>query len=241
MTEPALMARAVAAMIGAVRIPVTVKTRIGVDDRDSYEELTSFVGRIADVGCTSFAIHARKAWLQGLSPKENRQIPPLRWDVVHRLKADYPELEIVLNGGIENLDQVEAQLAHVDGVMIGRAAYHDPYMLAEADRRFFHATTSIPKRGEIVERLIPYIERNLAAGTPLSAITRHVLGLFQGVPGAKAWRRALSTEAPRPGAAVEVINKAAAVAKAEFALTLPPHSAGSKHPIPREQPGLFRM
>jgi tRNA-dihydrouridine synthase A len=210
MAEPELVAKSVRRMIGAVRVPVTVKTRIGIDRRESYDELVSFVRRVADAGCRSFAIHARKAWLDGLSPKQNREIPPLRYDVVHRLKADNPGLEIALNGGIETLDQAEAQLAHVDGVMIGRAAYHDPYLLAAADRRFFGADGPDPSRAEVIDGLLPYAEAALARGTPLHGITRHILGLYQGIPGAKAWRRSLSVEAHRPGAGVEVIREAAA-------------------------------
>ena len=208
MAEPTLVARGVSAMIAATRLPVTVKTRIGVDERDSYDELLDFVHRLADAGCRSFAIHARKAWLHGLSPRENREIPPLRWDVVHRLKADNPELEIVLNGGIDDLDQVEAQLALVDGVMIGRAAYHDPYMLATIDRRFFGEFSPVPNRSDIVDRLLPYAEACCARGVPLKSITRHILGLFQGVPGARVWRRHLSTEAHREGAGANVIRTA---------------------------------
>jgi len=205
MTEPSLVAKGVSAMIAATRLPVTVKTRIGVDAHDSYVELLAFVRRLADAGCRSFAVHARKAWLQGLSPKENREIPPLRWDIVHRLKADNPGLEIVLNGGIECLDQVETQLELVDGVMIGRAAYRDPYMLASLDRRFFRESAPAPSRREVIENLVPYIERCRVRDVPLNSIARHILGLFQGVPGARAWRRHLSTEAHRCGAGQEVV------------------------------------
>jgi tRNA-dihydrouridine synthase A len=208
MAEPALVAEGVSAMIAATRLPVTIKTRIGVDERDSYGELLAFVRRIADVGCRSFAIHARKAWLHGLSPKENREIPPLRWDVVHRLKADNPDLEIVLNGGVEHLDQVETQLGLVDGVMIGRAAYRDPYLLKSVDRRFFGDLAPMQSRRDVVERLLPYVERCRARGVPLKSITRHILGLFQGVPGARAWRRHLSTDAHRDGAGAEVVRAA---------------------------------
>jgi tRNA-dihydrouridine synthase A len=211
MAEPALVARCVGAMIAATGLPVTVKTRIGIDAQDSFEALSDFVRRLADAGARSFAIHARKAWLKGLSPKENREIPPLRYEVVRRLKAENPGLEIVLNGGILSLDHAAAEGAGLDGVMIGRAAYHDPYMLAEADRRFFGDTHPAPSRGEIVEALLPYVERALARGVPLHAITRHILGLFHGVPGGRAWRRHLSTAAHREGAAVEVIREAAAL------------------------------
>ncbi|MFI4986700.1 MAG: tRNA dihydrouridine(20/20a) synthase DusA [Alphaproteobacteria bacterium] len=210
MAEPELVARGVSAMIRAQRLPVTVKTRIGIDRRDSYGELATLIGRLADAGCRSFAIHARKAWLRGLSPKENREIPPLRWDVVHRLKADHPGLEIVLNGGIMSLEQAESHLPHVDGIMIGRAAYHDPYILAEADRRFFDAAAPVPTRHQVIAGLLPYVERMQGDGVPLHAVTRHILGLFQGVPGAKAWRRALGAEAVQPNAGCAVIRDAAA-------------------------------
>lgn len=217
MAEPELVARGLRAMIAAVRVPVTVKTRIGIDGRDSYGELNGFVRRLADAGCRSFAVHARMAWLQGLSPKENREIPPLRWEMVHRLKADNPTLEIVLNGGVENLDQAQAQLAYVDGVMIGRAVYDDPYMLRDADRRFFGDQRRVPSRQDVIEGLLPYVERELERGTPLHRITRHVLGLFQGIPGAKAWRRILSAEAHRAGAGIEVIGEAASHISAALA------------------------
>ena len=200
MAEPELVARSVAAMVAAQRLPVTLKTRIGIDERDSYEELNAFVRRIAEAGCGSFAVHARKAWLSGLSPKENREVPPLAWETVHRLKRDNPTLEIVLNGGIRSLDEAERQLALVDGVMIGRAAYQDPYLLAEADRRIFGAVTPPPTRADVIEGLLAYVDRVLGRGVPLHAVTRHILGLYQAVPGAKAWRRTLSEEARRPAA-----------------------------------------
>jgi tRNA-dihydrouridine synthase A len=210
MTEPELVAEGVAAMIAAVKIPVTVKTRIGVDETDSYEALQAFVAKIAGVGCASFTIHARKAWLSGLSPKENREVPPLRYDVVYDLKRDFPDLEIVLNGGVQSLDDAEGHLAKVDGVMVGRAAYQSPYILAEADRRFFGATVPVRTREEIVADFLPYVDRQLTAGVPLKSITRHMLGLFNGLPGARAWRRHLSEQAHRPGAGPAVIEEALA-------------------------------
>jgi len=210
MTEPELVAEGVAAMIEAVDIPVTVKTRIGVDAQDSYEALQAFIAKIAAAGCTSFTIHARKAWLSGLSPKENREVPPLRYDVVYDLKRDFPDLEIVLNGGVQNLDEAEQHLAKVDGVMIGRAAYQSPYILAEADRRFFGELGNPRSREEIVADFLPYVERQLTLGVPLKSITRHMLGLFNGLPGARAWRRCLSEQAHRPGAGPEVIEAALA-------------------------------
>ncbi|WP_193369703.1 tRNA dihydrouridine(20/20a) synthase DusA [Pelagibius marinus] len=210
MTEPALVADCVAAMIDAVDVPVTVKTRIGVDEQDSYRDLTAFVEKVAATGCSSFTIHARKAWLSGLSPKENREVPPLRYDVVYDLKRDFPELEIVLNGGVQSLDEAEAHLEKVDGVMIGRAAYQSPYILAEADSRFFGAAAAPRSREEIVTDFLPYVERQLSDGVPLKSITRHMLGLFNGLPGARAWRRCLAEEAHKPGAGPEVIEEALA-------------------------------
>ena len=208
MTEPALVADCVAAMIAAVDIPVTVKTRIGVDDQDSYEALQTFVQKIAAVGCRSFTIHARIAWLSGLSPKQNREIPPLRYDVVYALKRDFPDLAFVLNGGVQSLEEAETHLQRVDGVMIGRAAYQQPYLLAEADRRIFGEMTPPRSREEIIEAFLPYVARQVSRGVPLKSITRHMLGLFNGLPGARAWRRHLSEAAHRPGAGPEVIEAA---------------------------------
>ncbi|HRZ24435.1 MAG TPA: tRNA dihydrouridine(20/20a) synthase DusA, partial [Candidatus Contendobacter sp.] len=202
MAEPELVADGVAAMRTTVNLPITVKTRIGIDDRDSYEALTDFVGRVASGGCEVFIIHARKAWLRGLSPKENREIPPLRYDIVYRLKRDFPDLTIILNGGLRNLDQAEDELRRVDGVMIGRAAYENPYLLADADRRFFGSDTPLPSRHQVIRAFLPYVENQLQQGTPLHCMTRHVLGLFQGIPGARAWRRHLSEHAHRRGAGV---------------------------------------
>jgi tRNA-dihydrouridine synthase A len=192
--EPETVADGVAAMRRAVDLPVTVKTRIGVDDLDSYDHLLRFVDRVAAAGCGSFALHARKAWLQGLSPKENREVPPLDYARVRRLKADRPELEIVLNGGIQDLDQATAELAAgVDGVMLGRAAYHTPWVLAQADRRIFgDAGAPLPERAAVVDALVAYARREAAAGTPVKRIARHVLGLAAGLPGARAFRRHLS-------------------------------------------------
>ncbi len=208
MAEPELVAGCVAAMRTTVNLPITVKTRIGIDDRDSYEALTDFVGRVASGGCEVFIIHARKAWLRGLSPKENREIPPLRYDIVYRLKRDFPDLTIILNGGLRNLDQAEDELRRVDGVMIGRSAYEKPYLLADADRRFFGSDTPLPSRHQVIRAFLPYVENQLQQGTPLHCMTRHVLGLFQGIPGARAWRRHLSEHAHRRGAGVEVLEAA---------------------------------
>lgn len=207
MAEPALVADCVAAMRAAVDIPVTVKTRIGIDERDSYAELAEFVDRIAAAGCRTVIVHARKAWLQGLSPRQNREIPPLGYPRVYRLKRDFPQLSIIINGGIVDLEAVEGHLAHVNGVMLGRAAYQNPYLLAEVDRRLFGGPPP-PERRTVVEELLPYIERQLAHGVRLQAVVRHVLGLYQGQPGARHWRRHLSENAHRHGAGTEVVVKA---------------------------------
>ena len=214
MAEPRLVADCLRAMQAAAGVPVTVKTRIGIDDRDSYEFLRSFVATVADAGCGTVIIHARKAWLTGLSPKENREIPPLRYELVHRIKADFPTLQVIVNGGIRTLAQAKEQLAQVDGVMLGRQAYQDPYCLAEWQQELLGTEGPIPSRNEIVERVIAYAERELAEGTPLKAMTRHMLGLFQGLPGARAWRRELSETAHRAGAGSEVIVAALAKIRA---------------------------
>lgn len=208
MGEPELVAECVAAMGAAVMVPVTVKMRIGIDDRDSYEELFRFVSCVAAAGCRSFIVHARKAWLQGLSPRENREIPPLRYDVVRQLKVDFPDLEIILNGGLSSLKQITVQLQVLDGAMIGRAAYHNPYLLADVDRCFFASTMPPPSRHQVVAAFLPYVEKQLARNIPLSALTRHLLGIFQGMPRAKAWRRYLSEQAHRRGAGVAVLEEA---------------------------------
>lgn len=208
MAEPQVVARGVAAMKEAVYIPVTVKSRIGIDDKDSYEELVTFIGTVAEAGCSDFIVHARKAWLHGLSPKENREKPPLRYDVVRRLKQDFPALRFSLNGGISSLDQSEAHLREFDGVMLGRAAYENPYMLATVDNRFFGSTTEPLSRVEIIEAFKPYVESELARGIRLHAMTRHILGLFQGIRGGRVWRRYLSERAGQPGAGIEVLDGA---------------------------------
>jgi tRNA-dihydrouridine synthase A len=210
MLEPHLVADCISAMNQAVSIPVTVKSRIGVDDRDTYEDLFSFVEQVAAAGCGTFIIHARKAWLSGLSPKQNREVPPLNYDAVYRLKADFPQLEIVINGGIHDMQDVSNHLERVDGVMMGREAYQNPYLLAQVDQYVFNAKNSLRSRYEIVEILIPYIHSHLIKGVRLNSITRHILGLFHGEPGARSWRRHLSENATRPGAGVEVVRDAIA-------------------------------
>jgi len=209
MAEPKLVAQAVAAMARAVKVPITVKHRIAIDDQDEWTTLSSFVGTLADAGCRRFSIHARKAWLNGLSPKQNRMIPPLRHDLVYRLKRRFPSLHVSLNGGVTDLDEVTHHLAHVDGVMLGRAAYHDPYMLAEADRRFFADHHPVPTRHDIVDAMLPYIDRERAKGTPLAAITRHMLGLMNGQHGARSWRRHLAENAHKKGAGSDIVLAAA--------------------------------
>jgi tRNA-dihydrouridine synthase A len=207
MREPALVAECMAAIGEAVRVPATVKCRIGVDDQDPEESLFDLVDRCAQAGVTVFVVHARKALLQGLSPKENRDIPPLNYPLVYRLKRERPDLTIVLNGGVPSLEAAEAHLAHVDGVMLGRAAYHTPGILGEADRRIFGAADYV-SAADAVARYRPYMAAQLAAGTRLAAMTRHMLGLFTGAPGARAWRRILTVEGVKPGAGLEVVDAA---------------------------------
>ncbi|MGF1529582.1 MAG: tRNA dihydrouridine(20/20a) synthase DusA [Candidatus Competibacterales bacterium] len=216
MAEPDLVARCVAAMQDAVgdRVPVTVKSRIGIDQQDDYRDLQRFVATVAATGCNRFIVHARKAWLQGLSPKENREVPPLRYEVVHRLKAEFPPLTVVINGGLQTLDQGLQQLKKVDGVMVGRAAYQTPYLLAEVDRRFYKDPTPPRSRREVVEALLPYLEAQRARGVRLQTMVRHILGLYQGEPGAKLWRRHLSQHAHRPNAGIEVVQVALAQVEA---------------------------
>jgi tRNA-dihydrouridine synthase A len=208
MAEPKLVADCVAAMRNVVAIPVTVKSRIGIDERDSYEELVNFVSTVAGAGCETFIVHARKAWLKGLSPKQNRDVPPLRYDVVYQLKKDFPELEIVLNGGITTLTEAEAALKEVDGVMVGREAYHNPYFLAEVDRRIFGKSFDPVSRGQIMEQLMPYVFKQLQSGERLHSISRHILGLFHGAAGARSWRRHLSENAGKRGADESVLLEA---------------------------------
>ncbi len=201
MGHPALVADCVKAMRDAVGIEVTVKHRIGINGRDSYAELCDFVGQVRDAGCRSFTVHARIAILEGLSPKENREVPPLRYDVAERLKCDFPDLEIILNGGIKTLEACEAHLEHFDGVMLGREAYHNPYLLAQVDTRLFDGQEPVISRAEALRRMRPYIQKHVDAGGSMHHITRHVLGLGQGFPGARRFRQLLSVDihkAPDP-------------------------------------------
>jgi len=208
MADPALVAECIAAMRESVSLPVTAKHRIGIDELDDYDHLSRFVKTLAETGCRTFIVHARKAWLQGLSPKENREVPPLRYTTVYQLKRDFPQLEFVLNGGVLSIDQADEHLRQVDGVMIGREAYHNPWMLAEADQRLFGASEHPGSRHRVIERLMPLVERECSRGVPLKRITRHLLGLFHGQPGAKRWRRHLSENAHLPGAGPEVLEQA---------------------------------
>jgi len=208
MAEPELVARGVAAMRAAVNVPVTVKCRIGIDDQDAEADFTRFVETVAAAGCTTFIVHARKAWLQGLSPKENRDVPPLDYHRVFRLKAAHPGLTIVLNGGIGTLEEAAAHLAHVEGVMLGRAAYQTPYLLAEVDRRLFDPSAPVPTRAGVMVGFARYAERKLAESVRLSSMTRHILGLYHAQPGGRLFRRVLAEKAVRPGAGLEVLDEA---------------------------------
>ena len=207
MAHPDIVAECYRAMLRATDILISVKTRIGIDNKDSYEFLASFIERLVEAGCRKFVVHARIAILDGLSPKENRTVPALNYDRVYRLKRDYPGLEIVINGGLADCEQIDEVLQHVDGAMVGRQAYHQPYFLAELEHHF-NPQTALPYRREIIEKMLPYIDRELSNGEPLGRITRHMLGLFAGQPGARAWRRYISENAHREGAGTEVLISA---------------------------------
>jgi tRNA-dihydrouridine synthase A len=211
MAEPALVGDCVAAMASAVKLPVTVKCRIGIDDQDPEEALEVLTCAVEAAGVAALIVHARKAWLAGLSPRENREVPPLDYARVYRLKAAHPDLPIVLNGGVADLEQAAAHLPRLDGVMMGRAAYQEPWRLMDVDPALFGAPAPFASPRAAAEALIPYIERELARGARLHAITRHVLGLFRGVPGARAFRRHLATDAVRPGASAETFRTALAL------------------------------
>ncbi|MCY9874654.1 tRNA dihydrouridine(20/20a) synthase DusA [Vibrio barjaei] len=217
MAEPELVAECVAAMKEVVDVPVTVKTRIGIDDQDSYEFLTRFVSLVSEkAGCEQFTIHARKAWLSGLSPKENREIPPLDYPRAYQIKKDFPHLQIAVNGGVKTLEESLEHLKHLDGVMIGREAYQNPYILAQVDQLIFGLDATVKKRKQIVEEMYPYIERQLANGSYLGHISRHMIGLFQAMPGARQWRRYISENAHKKGAGIEVLETALAKIPAEL-------------------------
>jgi tRNA-dihydrouridine synthase A len=208
MAQPERVANCVAAMRGAVQIPVTVKHRIGIDDRDAYEDMVEFVRIVAKAGCDRFSVHARKAWLQGLSPKENRDIPPLRYEDVYRLKQEFPHLFIEINGGVQTLEQVHIHLHSVDAVMIGRAAYDNPYLFATVDQSVYGEDKRPLTRQEIAEAMLPYIELWVNRGGKLHTITRHMLQLFAGEPGTRAWKRYLTEQSSVLGAGAEVIQAA---------------------------------
>jgi tRNA-dihydrouridine synthase A len=209
MREPELVAQGMAAIIAAVRVPATVKCRIGVDEQEPEEALFKLVDLCAQAGVVTFVVHARKAWLKGLSPKENRDVPPLDYPLVWRLKRERPDLTIAINGGIASLEAAEEHLAHMDGVMLGRAAYHTPGILGEVDRRVFGTGADVDAF-EAVELYRPYMARQLERGVHLAAMGRHMLGLFHGMPGARAWRRILTVEGVKPGAGLEVVDAALA-------------------------------
>ncbi|MTV14001.1 MULTISPECIES: tRNA dihydrouridine(20/20a) synthase DusA [Bradyrhizobium] len=210
MAEPALVAEGVAAMKRAVRIPVTVKCRIGIDDQDPEVALDTLARSVIAAGADALVVHARKAWLNGLSPKENRDIPPLDYDRVYRLKAAWPDVPIIINGGITSLAEAKRHLAHVDGVMLGRAAYQEPWRLLTVDSELFGETPPHATMKDVFAAMFPYIERQLAEGTRLHSITRHFVGAFHGVPGARAFRRHLAENAVRPGADIDVLREAIA-------------------------------
>jgi tRNA-dihydrouridine synthase A len=207
MDRPELVADCLREMQDVVGVPVTVKMRIGIDDRDSHEFFRQFVDTVVAAGCRKFIVHARVAILEGLSPKENRSVPPLNYERVYQLKRDHPHLEVVLNGGVASVSQADEILQHVDGVMIGRQAYHDPYLLARLEHHF-NPAWPMPDRYSIVELMLPYIDNELSKGERLGRITRHMLGLFTGEPGARAWRRHISENSFKDGAGTEVLLKA---------------------------------
>lgn len=220
MAQPQLVADCVAAMMAASSLPVSVKHRIGIDDLDRYEDMAHFVKVVSATGCTRFSVHARKAWLQGLSPKDNRTVPPLRYSDVYRLKQEFPHLQIEINGGFKDLSQAKAQLEHVDAVMIGRAAYDNPYLFASADAEIFGDATPPPSRHQVAQAMLPYIERMVSQGTRLHSITRHMLHLFHGQPGSRIWKRTITERASQPGASTPVVVEALAQVSAAYDLAV---------------------
>jgi tRNA-dihydrouridine synthase A len=224
MAQPELVARIVEAMQNASSLPVTVKHRIGIDYRDRYEDMADFVRIVSEAGCRHFIVHARKAWLQGLSPKENRTIPPLRYDDVYHLKQDFPHLAIAINGGITSLEPVRHHLQAVDAVAIGRAAYDNPYLFATADGEIYGDGSLPPTRQQVVEAMLPYIEQWLARGMKLTAITRHILQLFAEQPGSRAWKRHLTEQGSLAGAGVEVVAAALTLLTPTSSVFSPPLS-----------------
>jgi tRNA-dihydrouridine synthase A len=217
MGEKNLVADCMAAMSEAVSIPVTIKHRIGIDDLDHYDHMADFVYTVAETGTKTFIVHARKAILQGLSPKENREIPPLNYDAVYQLKKDFPQLEIIINGGIKTFEEIHTHLQHIDGVMLGREAYQNPWLLSEVDEKCFGQPKATFTRFDIVDQLIPYVEKELSEGQSLSYITRHILGLFHGQPGGKQFRRHLSEHAHKSGAGINLLIEATEKVKNQLA------------------------
>lgn len=211
MAEPDTVAKGCAAMIAESDLPVTVKCRIGIDEQDDYSDLQKFVETVAHSGVTTFVVHARKAWLQGLSPKQNRDVPPLNYERVYLLKQEFPELQIIINGGIHTLQEVKQHLDKVDGVMMGRAAYQHPYLLRTIDQEIFGSQTAPVSEAELINQICDYVDEYMAQGAQLKYISRHIVGLFQNRPGARQWRRYLSENAYKPGATSEVIREAAAL------------------------------
>ncbi|MDE0513883.1 MAG: tRNA dihydrouridine(20/20a) synthase DusA [Gammaproteobacteria bacterium] len=211
MAEPELVAECVRAMAEATDLPVTVKSRTGIDQLDGYEHLYKFVSTVSQAGCRTFIIHARKAWLQGLSPRQNRSVPPLQYDMVYRLKQDFPELEIIINGGITSLAETPGHLRHVDGVMLGRVVCNNPYLLAGVDKYLFGVNNIAASRMETLQNYMRYMEREIAGGENLYAMARHIIGLFHGQHGARAYRRHLTTKAVQMNAGMEIVREAAAL------------------------------
>jgi len=209
MAVPELVGKCVHAMQTNVKIPVSVKCRLGIDDQDEYHHLKNFVSIVSDAGCEIFYIHARKAWLQGLSPKENREVPPLVYDAVYQIKTEFPHLKIIINGGIKSLPAAKKHLEYVDGCMIGREAYSNPYMLSEVDSSLYKLESPAPSRMAVLSQYVDYIDNEMAAGTNLTLMSRHVLGLFQGIPGAKAWRRHISENVHKSGSNSQLLIEAA--------------------------------
>jgi tRNA-dihydrouridine synthase A len=220
MAESALVRDGIKAMQDSCDLPVTIKHRIGIDDLDSYQWLADFIATVAESGCKTFIVHARKAILSGLSPKQNREIPPLSYPTVYQLKQDFPQLEFILNGGIEDLEQCKQHLQHVDGVMLGRAAYQNPWLISDVDPILFNSAALISSPEQLVERYMPYIQSQLDAGAPLMRMSKHLLGVFQGVPGARQFRRHLSENGHKKSAGIEVIERALALVKEAKALAV---------------------
>ena len=211
MAEPSLIAECVDAMCSAVDIPITVKNRLGIDDQNEEESLHQFVDIVAQAGCETFIIHARKAWLKGLSPKENRDVPPLNYNLVYQIKQEYPELEIVINGGIKTMEACLDHLQYVDGVMVGREAYHNPYLLMQVDNAIYGHASDVLSRKQVLQQYFSYVEDQIKQGSHLKHMSRHLLGLFQGQSGAKAWRRHLSENAHKEGVGIELLQEAMAM------------------------------